>query len=164
MSRKLYMPMSRRCWMNLAWMFEWCFNDFGSALGSQIDKRSVLGSLLRPRPIFGGQKAFACTRFGKPSWGLFEPKSASCGVSEPHRTVLRRPEAIFNPFFPSKVSSLFRTSFCINLGPQNDSKIIQQQIKNPCPQEIGKKAYFDVSCIESLRSVSYTHLTLPTKA
>ena len=141
-------PSSRlhRCSMNLVWIVNRFsmilesfgspkFHDFGVVLGSKIDEKSVLGGLVGPRPILevqkpsetfvlGGQVGdfLGLSRLLAASWSLKKRLEASPGGLEPL-------------FFPSQVPSLFRTSFCIDFGPQNDSKIIQKSTKNPCPQE-----------------------------
>ena len=88
-----------------------------------------------PRPILEVQKPSAALVLGgqvgavlglsrllAASWSLKRRLEASRGGLEPL-------------FFPSQVPSLFRTSFCIDFGPQHDPKIIEKSTKNQCPQE-----------------------------
>ena len=85
-------PNSRlhRCSMNLVWIvnrFSMILESFGGPefhdFAVQTRLKIGLGKPLGAKADFEGPKAFGDIRFGRPSWGIFGPKSASCGVLEP---------------------------------------------------------------------------------
>ena len=86
-----------------------------------IDFRSILGPLLGP------------------SWLQLRGLGASWRVLKPLGAVLVRSGT---HFFPISLPVPFRISFFIDFGPQNDPKIIENSMKNPCPQEAEKESFF----------------------
>ena len=86
-----------------------------------IDFRSIL------RPLLG------------PSWLQLRGLGASWRVLKPLGAVLVRSGT---HFFPISLPVPFRISFFIDFGPQNDPKIIENSMKNPCPQEAEKESFF----------------------
>ena len=102
----------------------------GSQARILIDFGSILGPLLGP------------------SWLQLRGLGASWGVLTPLGAVLVWSATLF---FPISCPIPSRMPFYIDFGPQNDPKIIEKSMKNPCPQEAEKKAYFHASCSEISR-------------
>ena len=74
-----------------------------------------------------------------PSWLQLRGLGASWRVLKPLGAVLVRSGT---HFFPISLPVPFRISFFIDFGPQNDPKIIEKSMKNPCPQEAEKESLF----------------------
>ena len=104
----------------------------------QIPSKIGLGRPLGAKAGFGGPKtsealvlesqvaaALGLSRLLAASWSLKKRLEASRGGLE--------------PIFPSQVPSLFRTSFCIDVGPQNDSKIYQKSTKKIDSKKASRK-------------------------
>ena len=86
-----------------------------------IDFGSILGSLLGP------------------SWLQLRGPGASWGVLTPLRAVFVWSGTLL---FPISWPIPFRISFYIDFGSQNDPKIIEKSMKNPCPHEGEKEGLF----------------------
>ena len=110
-----------------------------------------LGRPLGAKADFGGPKALGDTRFGRPSWRLFGPKSASCGFLEPQEaswSVSRR-SATF--FFRAKFQAYLGPHFGSILDPKTVPKSLKNRSKIHAHRKLEKKAYFEASCIENSR-------------
>ena len=93
----------------------------GSQAGILIDFGSILGPLLGP--------SWLQLRGLGASWGVLKPLGAVFVWS---RTLL----------FPISCPIPFRIAFYIDFGTQNDPKIIEKSMKNPCPQKAEKESLF----------------------
>ena len=112
--------------------FLWHFPSLGGGLGGPwvleapklgfwIDFGSILGPLLGP------------------SWLQLRGLGASWGVLTPLGAVFVWSGTLL---FPISWPIPFRISFYIDFGSQNDPKIIEKSMKNPCPHEAEKESLF----------------------
>ena len=129
---------------------EWILNGFRSRFRNDLE--SILGSILESWAGswgvlgLGGSQARILIDFGSilgpllgPSWLQLRGLGASWGVLTPLGAVLVWSGTLF---FPISCPIPFRMAFYIDFGPQNDPKIIEKSMKNPCPQEAEKESFF----------------------
>ena len=114
------------------------FFDFGVIFLPEGTPGGVLG--------LGGSQARILIDFGSilgpllgPSWLQLRGLGASWGVLTPLGAVFVWSGTLL---FPISWPIPFRISFYIDFGSQNDPKIIEKSMKNPCPHEAEKESLF----------------------
>ena len=129
---------------------EWILNGFRSRFRNDLE--SILGSILESWGCLGGSWVLEAPKLGfwsildrfwdpslGPSWLQLRGLGASWGVLTPLGAVFVWSGTLL---FPISWPIPFRISFYIDFGSQNDPKIIEKSMKNPCPHEAEKESLF----------------------
>ena len=132
----------RKSWMNFEWISKLISQRFGTHFGVHFGilggSRGVLG--------LGGSQVRILIDLGSilgpllgPTWLQLRGLGASWGVLTPLGAVFVWSGTLL---FPISWPIPFRISFYIDFGSQNDPKIVEKSMKNPCPHQAEKESLF----------------------
>ena len=128
--------------MNFEWISKLISQRFGTHFGVHFrilgESREGLGSWGLASSDFDR----FWIDFGTPLGAKLAPTSRPWSVLGRLDTSWGGPCVVWNPFFPISCPIPFRMPFYIDFGPQNDPKIIEKSMKNPCPHEVEKESLF----------------------